>query len=111
MTTFEIIKKLSQKRGISLKQLSEELNFGESTIYKWKNQVPKVEYLESVADYFNVTVDYLLGREESEPVSYFRIDTTNLSEDEISQLEDEMEEYQEFIRKRIQMKRERKRLD
>lgn len=63
MTTFEIVKKLAQSRGITLKQLSENLDFGESTIYKWKQQTPKTEYLELVADYFNVSVDYLLGRE------------------------------------------------
>ncbi|MEG0549785.1 MAG: helix-turn-helix transcriptional regulator [Vagococcus sp.] len=108
MTTFEIIKKLSQKRSITLKQLSDDLGFGESTIYKWKNQIPKTEYLEMVADYFNVTVDYLLGREKNEePVSFFRIDTTNLTEDEVNELQDELEEYQEFLKQRIKNKRNR----
>lgn len=110
MTTFEIVKKLAQKRGITLKQLSEKLEFGESTIYKWKNQAPKTEYLESVADYFGVTVDFLLGREDEKPVSFFRIDTTNLTDDEVVELQDELEEYQEFLKQRIKNKRN-KRMD
>lgn len=62
MTVFERIKELSKKRGKSIKQVSRDLGFGESTIYKWKSQSPKGEYLDQVADYFHVTVDYLLGR-------------------------------------------------
>lgn len=62
MTTFEIIKKLAKNRGLSVKELSQKLGFGESTIYKWKNQTPKVDHLQKVADFFNVSVDYLLGR-------------------------------------------------
>lgn len=59
---FERIKQLARKRGISLKKVATDLGFGENTIYKWKTQSPKAEYLEKVADYFGVTVDYLLGR-------------------------------------------------
>ncbi|MFZ4853141.1 helix-turn-helix domain-containing protein [Enterococcus entomosocium] len=65
MTTFERIKILANKQGKSVKDVARDLNFGESTIYKWKMQSPKGVDLEKVADYFNVSVDYLLGRTDS----------------------------------------------
>ncbi len=64
MTTFERIKELAKRRGLSIKELSTRVGFGPSTIYKWKTQEPKSEYLKKVADYFGVSTDYLLGRED-----------------------------------------------
>ncbi|BDV10878.1 helix-turn-helix domain-containing protein [Enterococcus faecalis] len=65
MTVFEIIQMLAKKQGKSVKDVSRELGFGESTIYKWKKQSPKAEYIEKVAQYFNVSTDYLLGRTDN----------------------------------------------
>lgn len=66
MTTFERIKNLADSQKISLQELAIRLGFSENLIYRWKNSTPKTEYLEKVADYFHVSVDYLLGREEIE---------------------------------------------
>ncbi|AYF99771.1 helix-turn-helix domain-containing protein [Lactococcus allomyrinae] len=65
MTTFERIKSLADGQGISLKDLAIRLGFSENNIYKWKTAKPKGEDLAKVADYFNVTVDYLLGRADA----------------------------------------------
>lgn len=56
------IKELSDKRGESLKTVAQKLGFSENAIYKWKTQSPKSEALQKVADYFDVSTDYLLGR-------------------------------------------------
>lgn len=65
MTTFERIKQLARKQHISIKKLSTDLGFGESTIYKWKEQEPKGKDLAKVADHFHVSTDYLLGRTDT----------------------------------------------
>lgn len=65
MTTFEIIKKLCSDRGMTISQLTSELDMGENSIYRWKSQKPALEKLQQVADYFNVSVDYLLGRTDN----------------------------------------------
>ena len=65
MTTFERIKELAKKQHISIKKLSTDLGFGESTIYKWKEQEPKGKDLAKVADRFHVSTDYLLGRTDT----------------------------------------------
>ncbi|EIZ2777019.1 helix-turn-helix transcriptional regulator, partial [Listeria monocytogenes] len=60
MTTFERIKKLSAKKGITISQLTSELEMGENSIYRWKTQRPALDKLQKVADYFNVSIDYLV---------------------------------------------------
>jgi transcriptional regulator with XRE-family HTH domain len=45
--------------------LEKEIGLPRSTIYKWRKGVNKAykNYVIQIADYFNVSVDYLLGRE------------------------------------------------
>lgn len=62
MTTYERIQELSKERGLSVRELGRKLDIGETTIYKWKTQTPKLDVLEKVADYFDVSVDYLVGK-------------------------------------------------
>ena len=64
MTLFDRIKDLSNKRNKNIKDVATELGFSENLFYKWKTSDPKGVDLEKVADYFNVSVDYLLGREK-----------------------------------------------
>lgn len=64
MTTFERIKELSKKRNLSIQTVAEELGFSKNLFYKWKTTDPKAKDLQKVADYFNVSTDYLLGRDE-----------------------------------------------
>ena len=66
MTVFDRIKELSEKRGISVQKAATEIGFSENLFYQWKTSSPKSDRLQKVADYFNVSTDYLLGRTESE---------------------------------------------
>lgn len=66
MTVFEQIKKLAKSRDIAMKELALELGFSENLFYTWKKTNPKATDLAKVADYFHVSVDYLLGREKLE---------------------------------------------
>jgi transcriptional regulator with XRE-family HTH domain len=62
MTIFERIKELADKQGKSLQKVSEELGFSSNYLYQLKRQTPAADKLALIADYFNVSVDYLLGR-------------------------------------------------
>lgn len=66
MSTFERIKKLADKQNFSLQKVATDIGLSENAIYGWKTRKPKGEDLGKVADYFHVSVDYLLGREEIE---------------------------------------------
>lgn len=64
MTTFERIKELADKQGKSLQRISEDLGFGVNYLYQLKNQQPTADKLIKLANYFNVSIDYLLGRSD-----------------------------------------------
>lgn len=64
MTTFDRLKILCEEQKISIVELEEKLGFGRNSLYGWKKKTPNGANLEKVADYFNVSVDYLLGRTE-----------------------------------------------
>lgn len=59
---FERIKKLTDQKKMTIAELERKLDFGQGSISKWKNQSPSSERVGTVADFFNVTTDYLLGR-------------------------------------------------
>ncbi|WP_099776308.1 helix-turn-helix domain-containing protein [Streptococcus suis] len=64
-STFEIVKELCKKQGISLNQLEEKLGLGKNSLYGLKRNQPSAERLQEIADYFNVSTDYLLGRTDN----------------------------------------------
>lgn len=58
---FEKIKSLCETRQITISKLEKTLGFGNATIVRWgKGCIPTVDKLKAVAEYFDVTVDYLL---------------------------------------------------
>lgn len=65
MTLLDRIKELCKKRSISVSTLEERLNFPSNTIYQWKKRIPGTDKLSAVADYFGVSIDYLLGRTDT----------------------------------------------
>lgn len=58
------IKELAKSRGKSMKQVALDLGLPYNTFYKWNKQTPKIDKIKVVADYFGVSIDYLLGNEE-----------------------------------------------
>ena len=64
MTLVEKIRALARQRDLSLPQLEQELGLGNGTISRWRSSSPNTEKLQKIADYFQVSMDYLLGREQ-----------------------------------------------
>ena len=57
------IKELCSQKGISISKLESDLGFGNASIKKWeKASSPSIDKIVKVASYFDVSVDYLLGR-------------------------------------------------
>lgn len=65
MTVFDRVKLLADRQKISIVELEERLNFGKNSLYSWKKKMPNSANLEKVADYFGVSTDYLLGRNDT----------------------------------------------
>ncbi len=63
------LEQLLKKKGISAKALSNELGFSNNLITNYINghSTPNIETVLKIANYFNVSTDYLLGniREEA----------------------------------------------
>ena len=61
------LKELRKKKGISQLRLATELNTTQNTIsrYETGEREPGIDELIKIADYFNVSVDYLVGRTEN----------------------------------------------
>lgn len=54
---------LCREKNVTRYKLSTDLQIGNSTIYGWeKGQQPTADKLIKLADYFEVSTDYLLGR-------------------------------------------------
>ena len=65
MTFAERLTALIDRSGKKDKEIEQDLSLPRSTIYTWKKGKSRsyTKYIEELADYFNVTVEYLLGRE------------------------------------------------
>lgn len=87
MTLFERISYLAKKRDKSIKEVAEELGLSRNAIYQWKTSSPKADTLQKVAEYFDVSVDYLLGREEksslAEKYGVFAFDGEPVTDEEV----------------------------
>ena len=59
---YDKVVELCKEKGISQRQLQRDLNLSISTVSKWKTSAPRPDTLQAVADYFNVSTDYLTGR-------------------------------------------------
>lgn len=68
-STFDRIKELARNRGISIAKLEENLNFSKNSIYAIKRNQPSAERLQEIADYFDVSTDYLLGRTDNPAIA------------------------------------------
>lgn len=62
---FNNIKTLCDKNGIKITNLEKELGFGGGIISRWGNNAdPSLSKIVDIADYFNVSIDELIGRNQ-----------------------------------------------
>lgn len=67
MSTYEIIASLCQKEGIAVTALESKLGFGRGSIGKLKTGNTSAKRLQKIADYFGVSIEYLMTGKNSEP--------------------------------------------
>ena len=64
MSIKERVKELCKEKGISLNKLEQEIGVASGYLSKLDN--PGIKTVKLIADYFNVSVDYLMTGEEKE---------------------------------------------
>lgn len=59
-----VLKQLRKEKGILQSVLAKDINVTQATISSWEIErtAPNIAQLNLLANYFNVTVDYLIGR-------------------------------------------------
>ena len=62
---YEIFEKLLMERGVTAYKVAKATGISTGSMTDWKKgrSAPKVDKLQKIADYFGVSVDYLLGNE------------------------------------------------
>ena len=93
----ERLKHLRRSRELNQVQLARGLGVRKQSVSNWENDniMPSVEMLERVANFFEVTADYLLGRNEGLDEG-LAVDVTGLNRSEI----DHIRQLVEDLRKR-----------
>lgn len=92
MTIYERIESLRKSKGLSQGKLEKQLGFSNGSISKWKNSTPKVERLQKLADFFGVSVEYLMtGKEDKKEKDNCVID-----------IKDELERMRDLLKNRTQ---------
>lgn len=60
----DTLKQLIKQNNVSIETFMKELNMSEANFYRWQSgkNVPSMKSLCSIAKYFDVSIDYLIGR-------------------------------------------------
>ena len=66
LPVYEAVKKLCKSRGLSFNDVEEGIGVGKNTLYGLKRNHPSMERVMQLADFFDVSVDFLLGRTDEE---------------------------------------------
>ncbi|MFL2075551.1 helix-turn-helix domain-containing protein [Marinilactibacillus psychrotolerans] len=70
-----IEEKKREKGRFTVSQLEQDLNLSKGSVSKWKKSMPKADTLGQIADYFNVSIDFLLGRTDKR--NYWELTSTD----------------------------------
>ena len=82
------VKYLRQSRELNQVQFARKMGVTKQSDSNWENDniMPSVEMLEKIADFFNVTADYLLGREDCHYSGVQCLDVTGLTPAQIEHI-------------------------
>lgn len=110
------LKTLRNECGWTQADLAGRINVSPKTIGTWERgtREPPIETITKLSDIFDVSADYLLGKtseknavsppESDDILTMYKIDTRGLTEEEIADMREELEEYNDFMTKRLQEK-------
>lgn len=99
-----VLKQLRDRENLTQEELAKRLNISRSRLasYEQGQREPDFELLEAIADYFNVDLDYLLGRSDTttqiNQVVTIAAHKNDPDEDWTQEELDEIEAFKEFVR-------------
>lgn len=82
---YDIFERLCAEKGVTPYRVCKETGLTTSTISNWKagRYTPKTDKLQKIADYFGVSIEFLMGIEEKEesPIYYTNEETAKLAQE------------------------------
>lgn len=92
-----------KEKGLTIKALEQEVGIGNGTIRRWDERSPQCDKLSAVANYLNISLDWLvfgktendLTSEEQELLNYFRKLPAPEQQRELGRLEGKAEKYED----------------
>ncbi len=75
----ERLKSIREQRGLLQKKVAADLNMGNTTLSNYEKNVstPPPELLVALADYYNTSADYLLGRTDDPSPETYKLSETD----------------------------------
>lgn len=71
MGLYENVREAAKEKGYSINRLEKELGFARSYIGKFKTITPSIDKIQKIADFLDVTTDYLMSGEEKGADRYY----------------------------------------
>ena len=89
----EQLRKLRKQKNLTQKQLADYLHVTDSAVAMWEHgrREPDIEILTKLADFYGVTVDYLLGREVTTSTQQALIYETIRQIESLNQLKEQLQ--------------------
>ncbi|WP_050696682.1 helix-turn-helix domain-containing protein [Anaeromassilibacillus senegalensis] len=83
------IRYLRKSQGLNQVELAKKIGVKKQSISNWENDniLPSIEMLVKIADYFQVSTDYLLGREALPHQDGIYLEVTGLREEQVRHVE------------------------
>lgn len=96
MGLVEKIKYLCNAKKTNFAEVERNTGISNGQIRRWNSSSPKIENVKKVADYFDVSVDYLLGRTEDDEIHTIAAhhDGEDWTEEELKTIE----EFKRFVK-------------
>lgn len=98
---------LCNQKGISPTAAVVDMGFQKSVVTRWKKSVPTDANKRRIADYFGVSVDYLLGNEQKEEPQPEQIDLSDVELGFLGDYKELTEENKATVRDMVRLMRER----
>ena len=81
---YDIFLQFCEEKGVKPTPVTEAIGINKSSATKWKKgATPHGDTLQKLAEYFNVSVDYLLGNEKTSPAELTEDDELNIYLEEL----------------------------
>lgn len=81
MDIYERLKELCQIKGIAISKMEEDLCIPKGNSNKWRTSRPRVETVMKLAEYFDVSPDYILTGEEPDSGYYADREANQIAEE------------------------------